>query len=124
MLVCGFGRQTYYLSVEEIKKITRYTFPVALVGQMASALARISIPALLIQFGTSRTWKISLMAVIVIQMVILLGSEILLLCSCRPIRALWEIIPDAQCLPSRVQWITGYVYTGERNENRDLVAPS
>lgn len=122
MLVAGFGRQTYYLSVEEIKKIARYTFPVALVGQMASALARISIPALLVQFGTSRTWKISLWTAIAIQVVILLASEILLLCSCRPIRALWEITPNARCLPSRVQWTTGYVYTGECNENPNPVA--
>ncbi|KAH8698134.1 hypothetical protein GQ44DRAFT_787261 [Phaeosphaeriaceae sp. PMI808] len=39
-------------------------------------------------------------------------AQILLLCSCRPIQALWEVVPDAKCLPSGVQWTTGYIYSG------------
>jgi len=115
-MVFGFGRHTSYLSVNDIKKIHMYSFPIALVGQIASGLARISIPALLIQFGTSRTWKIFLWSAITIQVVMLVASQILLLCTCRPIRAMWEIVPDAKCLPSGVQWTAGYVYSGRWDE--------
>ncbi|ORX97451.1 hypothetical protein BCR34DRAFT_166180 [Clohesyomyces aquaticus] len=111
MMVFGFGRQTYYLPVEDIKMIVWCTFPIALVGQMASALARISILALLVKFGMTRTWKISAWTAMALQAVVLFCSEILLLCSCRPIRALLENVPNARCLPSRVLWTTGYVYT-------------
>ena len=119
IMVFGFGRHTSYLSVDEIETIHLYSFVIALTGQIASALARISIPALLVQFAPSRAWKILLWPAIAIQIVVLVSSLILLLCTCRPIRAMWTMVPDRKCLPSEVQWTTGYTYSGNWDRNHD-----
>ncbi|RYP44821.1 hypothetical protein DL768_008753 [Monosporascus sp. mg162] len=34
------------------------------------------------------------------------------LAQCRPIRAFWEVVPDAQCFHPSVMWTAGYIFIG------------
>lgn len=46
------------------------------------------------------------------QIVALAASEIFQLLECRPVRAMWEPVVDAKCMPTQKVWVIGYVFVG------------
>ncbi|KAH8744247.1 hypothetical protein F5883DRAFT_359086, partial [Diaporthe sp. PMI_573] len=108
----GFGRHSSYVTPEKSVKILQCLYGVTVVGLWASVFARISVACLLLQFATSRRWKLAVWAAIAFQVASLFAAELIELVQCRPIRAFWEPVPGAQCLSPSAMWTTGYVFTG------------
>jgi hypothetical protein len=63
----GFGRYNYYLSPPDLVKILKCFFPLGLLSFWASSLARIAIGGMLLCFPASKTWRIVLWALVVVQ---------------------------------------------------------
>ncbi|KAK0610832.1 hypothetical protein B0T14DRAFT_570765 [Immersiella caudata] len=108
----GYGRPRAFLSADEIDNIGRTTFPIFIIALWASAFARISICCLLLKITQERMWKIVLWINIVFQCLAFSSLDILQLLQCRPIRANWSFVPDAQCLPATETWIVVCLFGG------------
>ena len=92
--------------------IMKLFFPLGLVSFWASSLARISIGSMLLSFPISKAWRMKLRVLIVIQIGMPIGANIFQLLQCRPMRAMWEQVPDSVCWSAQVLQSYGYVYAG------------
>lgn len=92
--------------------IGRSTFVVYIVGFWASCFARISVACLLLQFTLAQAWRAALWAMITLQVLLMVGCNLVVLLQCRPIRATWAQVPGAKCLSSEDNWKMGYSFTG------------
>ncbi|KAH7175300.1 hypothetical protein EDB81DRAFT_1507 [Dactylonectria macrodidyma] len=110
----GFGRHDYFITPSSRITILKLLFGVVFAGLWVSTFARLSIACLLYSFTVSTAWRAVLWFVIGFQVLTLLGSEIFQLLECRPVRAMWEPVPDAQCMDREDAWVIGYVFCGER----------
>lgn len=108
----GFGRFDSYISQAALIKILKCFFPLGLVAFWASSLARISIGSMLLRFQISNTWQVVLWILIFIQVTMAIGADVFQLTQCRPIRALWEPVPDAVCWSAEKSRSYSYVYAG------------
>ncbi|KAH8684201.1 hypothetical protein BGZ60DRAFT_426605 [Tricladium varicosporioides] len=108
----GLGHYNCYITPNAMVKILKCLFPVGLFGFWASSLARISIGSMLLRFEITYTWRVVLWVLIVIQVAMPIGSDIFQLLQCRPIRAMWETVPDAVCWSARKSQSYGYIYSG------------
>ncbi|KAM5341938.1 hypothetical protein ACJ41O_014969 [Fusarium nematophilum] len=108
----GFGRHNYFVTPESRTTILKLLFGVIFTGLWVSTFARLSIACLLYSFTTSASWRAVLWFVIGFQGAMLIGSEIFQLLECRPVRAMWELVPDAQCMAQEDAWVIGYVFSG------------
>jgi hypothetical protein len=108
----GLGRYNYYLTPDATVKILQCLFALGLFGFWASSLARISIGSMLLRFEISSTSRVVLWGLISIQVAMPIGSDIFQLLQCRPIRALWELVPDAVCWSAGKSQSYGYIYSG------------
>ncbi|CRK23755.1 hypothetical protein BN1723_000904 [Verticillium longisporum] len=109
----GLGRHSVFVSPEDGASILRCLFAIAVAGLWASALARISIACLLLTLSTCNSGaRIILWSMIVLQVGALIVTETITLLQCRPIQAIWEDVPDAQCLSIKTLQVGGYLYTG------------
>jgi hypothetical protein len=108
----GYGRPRSLLSVDERETIGRTTFPIFIISLWASAFARISICCLLLNITQERVWKIVLWVNIGFQCLAFASLDILQLLQCRPIRANWMFVPDAQCLAASHTWIVVCFFGG------------
>lgn len=109
----GYGRPRYLLSPDDREAIGRTTFAVYIIALWASAFARISVSCLLLHITLERGWKVVLWVNIVIQCLALGACDIVQLVQCRPIRAMWAVVPDARCLPLDQVWATVCFFGGE-----------
>ncbi|KAH6953925.1 hypothetical protein BKA56DRAFT_681699 [Ilyonectria sp. MPI-CAGE-AT-0026] len=108
----GLGRHSVFVSPENSTSILRCLYAIAIAGLWASALARISIAYLLLTLSTCRTGaRVIIWSMTVLQVGALIVTEVLTLLQCRPIRAIWEHVPDAQCQSIKVMQVGGYLYT-------------
>ncbi|KAG4429442.1 hypothetical protein IFR05_015073 [Cadophora sp. M221] len=108
----GFGNPMSTISPATLVLINKFFFPLGLFGFWASSLARISIGGMLLRFEISKAWKVIIWIAIAIQIAMPIGANIFMLLQCRPIRALWDQVPDAVCWsPSKSQSF-GYIYSG------------
>lgn len=57
-------------------------------------------------------WKVALWFTIGLQVVTLFASEAFQLLECRPLRRMWEEVPDAQCVSPQDAWVVGYLFVG------------
>ena len=108
----GLGRYDYYLSPTASINILKSLFPVGLLGFWASSLARVSIGSMLLRLEISTVWRVMLWVLILIQLALAIGADIFQLLQCRPIRALWEPVPDAVCWTPGTSQSFGYIYSG------------
>jgi hypothetical protein len=108
----GFGKHSIYVSHSSNTKLLQCLFGVILTGLWASAFSRVSVALLLLDFAPSRAWKYVLWASVIFQIISLLGTELVELFQCRPVRAFWEFMPGEKCNAPSVMWTLGYVYTG------------
>ncbi|KAH6949453.1 hypothetical protein DER45DRAFT_580327 [Fusarium avenaceum] len=108
----GFGRHNDYISPENTISILKCLFGVIMTGLWVSTFARLSIACLLHSFSTSKSWKMLLWFIMGFQIVTLAASEIFQLLECRPVRAMWEPVDDAECMPMQKVWVIGYVFVG------------
>lgn len=108
----GFGRHNHFLTPESTVKISKLLFGVIFVGLWASTFARVSMACLLLQFHDLRSimWKMALWFTIGLQVATLLASEAFQLLECRPLRRMWEEVPDAQCVSPQDAWVVGYLF--------------
>ena len=60
------------------------------------------------------SWKVILWVAIVFQLGAAFGSNICQLIRCRPLHAMWDIVPNAKCWDPIESWIYGYVFAGKR----------
>ncbi|KAJ9419944.1 hypothetical protein FOXG_15610 [Fusarium oxysporum f. sp. lycopersici 4287] len=108
----GFGRHNEYISPASSIAILKCLFGVMITGLWASTFARLSIACLLHSFSMSRSWKMALWFIMGFQIVALAASETFQLLECRPVRAMWEPVVDAKCMPTQKVWVIGYVFVG------------
>ncbi|RYP89952.1 hypothetical protein DL770_003910 [Monosporascus sp. CRB-9-2] len=92
----GLGRYDYYLSPADFVKIMKCLSALGFIAFWASSLARVAIGGMLLRFSISKAWRIVIWALILIQFAMAIGADIFQLLQCRPIRAMWEPVPDAQ----------------------------
>ncbi|KAK0710821.1 hypothetical protein B0H67DRAFT_265765 [Lasiosphaeris hirsuta] len=104
----GFGRPAQHLSDKEKEIIGITTFIVFIVAFWASSFSRISVACLLLQFTPYKVWRALLWTTIVLQVVLLISCDIVELVQCRPIRAIWADVDDAECLPAESLWNSAY----------------
>ncbi|KAH7153513.1 hypothetical protein EDB81DRAFT_758458 [Dactylonectria macrodidyma] len=108
----GLGRHSVFVSPEDSTSILRCLFAIAVAGLWASALARMSIAYLLLTLSTCRTGaRVIIWSMIILQVGALIATEIMTLLQCQPIRAIWEHVPDAQCVSIKTMQAGGYLYT-------------
>ncbi|KAH6957764.1 hypothetical protein BKA56DRAFT_662797 [Ilyonectria sp. MPI-CAGE-AT-0026] len=109
----GFGRHSYFVSPQDTAQVIRWLFGVQIAGMLASALGRISIPLLLLDFmPDSAAWKSTLWVSITVQVMALMATLVYNFAECQPMRAMWEEVADAHCAPAVFGWIIGYIYCG------------
>ncbi|KAF1952266.1 hypothetical protein CC80DRAFT_572899 [Byssothecium circinans] len=106
----GLGNYEYPLSPGTMVTILKHLFALGFAGFWASSLARISIGIMLLRFGISKTWRVVLWILIFIQLCLPITLIVFALLQCRPIRAMWEHVPDAVCWSPRKTQSYGYVY--------------
>jgi hypothetical protein len=109
----GFGRPVYFLTPDDQEVIGVSTYIVFIVALWASCFARISVACLLLKFTQSRAWRVVLWAAIAFQVALLVGCDVIELLQCRPIRAIWAVVPDAQCMETEHVWAMAYVFIGK-----------
>ncbi|KAH6952548.1 hypothetical protein BKA56DRAFT_504930 [Ilyonectria sp. MPI-CAGE-AT-0026] len=118
----GLGRHSVFVSPEDGASILRCLFAIAVAGLWASALARISIAYLLLTLSTCRSGaRVVLWSMTVLQVGALIVTEAITLLQCRPIQAIWEDVPDAQCLSTKTIQVGGYLYTGKSSQHGSAV---
>ena len=110
----GFGRRVQYLSQQQRESIGLHTIIVFIVALWTSAFARISWALLLLQFTASTTWRVLLKCMVGFDLVILVINETIVLTQCRPMRAMWDVVPDAQCFTVSQTWASAVFVVGMR----------
>ncbi|KAH8702845.1 hypothetical protein GQ44DRAFT_631164, partial [Phaeosphaeriaceae sp. PMI808] len=114
-LLHGSGNVSHYISQENRTIALKCLFVVQICWMLGTALVRISIACSLLRLGNSTgdastTWKWSLWAMIVIQVLVYAGWMVLLLFNCSPLRGKWEPVPKVTCWNHkhilRYNWVT------------------
>ncbi|PVH91813.1 hypothetical protein DM02DRAFT_702769 [Periconia macrospinosa] len=112
----GFGRHSAFVTPERGVKILQSLYGIQVIGQPVPSLARISIACSLLRIPASPIWKAVLWVLIGLQAAALIANEIFILCHCRPIRAMWETVLNAQCVSQNAVLTIGYVYIGRHHK--------
>ncbi|OAL53548.1 hypothetical protein IQ07DRAFT_313514 [Pyrenochaeta sp. DS3sAY3a] len=106
----GVSGYDEYISPATRITIGKLFFGLGLSAFWASSLARISIGCMLLRFPISKAWRTTLWILLALQVVMPIGANIFALLQCRPIRALWEPVPNAVCWSAGVSQSYGYIY--------------
>jgi|SRR3569833_337805 len=101
----GFGKHTPYV---DRAVVGAYTFACFMLGVPAACFARISIACLLLQFTTSRRWRILIWLTITLQVLLFLFYEIMQLSQCTSVLAAKLNIDHSQCLKPQTVWSFTY----------------
>ncbi|KAF1972601.1 hypothetical protein BU23DRAFT_467336, partial [Bimuria novae-zelandiae CBS 107.79] len=109
----GFGRPEYYLVPDTMVRIHKHLYALGFLGYWASALARMSIGFMLLRFEASKTWRVVLKILIFTQLCLPISLDVIALVQCRPIRAMWEYVPDAVCWSLPRMQTYGYINSGK-----------
>jgi hypothetical protein len=109
----GFGSSSTHVNPGNLAQIFRLLFANNFLGAFVSCLARISVALMLLQFGSSVTWKVILWVAIGFQIAVVFSINIALLLSCRPTRALFEVVPGAKCWNAHQGNVSAYVQIGK-----------
>jgi hypothetical protein len=112
VLGLGLGRPNDYVSSENVVKIRRRLLGIAFTSVWAAVPARISIAFMLLRLNISRVWISILWVAILVELSIGICANALQLTQCRPIRALWEPVPNATCMNPVDSGIASYVLVG------------
>jgi hypothetical protein len=112
----GFGCHNYYLTTKDKVNIFRCLFCIEVLGLWVLSLARISVACMLLRLdkAMSTSWKVILWIAIVFQLGAAFGSNICQFIRCRPLHAMWDVVPHARCWDPIESWIYGYVFAGKR----------
>jgi hypothetical protein len=109
----GVGRHIYYLSAEQLSLAMHYLFVMYCVWVIAVGLVRISAACLLLRIIDTHFWRLTLWTLITIQTLSIIAASILQLIECRPLRAMWDVVEDAQCWTPAQMHIWSYVYSSK-----------
>ena len=112
----GLGRHNYYVTPEEKVDIFRLLFVASILAPWVSCLARISMALMLLQFDSSAVWRVTLWAAIGFQVAVAFTSELAMLLSCHPIRAMWDDVPNARCWTPQQIAVSTYMFSGKYYE--------
>jgi hypothetical protein len=107
----GLGRHNYYVTPGEKVDMFRLLFGVNIFGPWVTSLARISVALMLLQFDSSVVWRVTLWAAIGFQVAVAFSSDVTILLSCHPIRAMWDDVPNATCWTPQQVAMTTYTFT-------------
>lgn len=116
----GLGRHSYDVTSENVVKIRRRLLGIAFTSVWAAILARISIAVMLLRLDISRSWRWTLWAAILVQLGMGISANACQLTQCRPVRALWEPVPHAECLNPVQSGIASYVLVGINPEETKI----
>lgn len=105
----GYGRHNYYVSTENTIIVFRYLFGVVIIGLWSATLVRVSVALMLLRLKDTRNWKLLLRIIIALQISTMVGVNICQLLQCRPIRAMWDVVPNAKCWTAKQMAAYGYV---------------
>ncbi|KAH7028271.1 hypothetical protein B0J12DRAFT_704697 [Macrophomina phaseolina] len=107
----GLGRHTYYVSSEDLSTTMHHLFGLYCLNLVGVGLVRISVACSLLRFLPSKDWQRTLFVLIAIQVLSIIVAMIMQFIECRPVRAMWEVVPDNECwTPAQMQaW--GYAYS-------------
>ncbi|KAN0096715.1 hypothetical protein V8E51_015520 [Hyaloscypha variabilis] len=110
----GFGRHNYYLTAKDKVNIFRCLFCIEVLGLWVLSLARISVACMLLRLDKAlfTSWKVILWIAIIFQLGAAFGSNICQFIRCRPLHAMWDVVPHAKCWDPIESWIYGYVFAG------------
>jgi hypothetical protein len=113
----GLGRYDYYVTPEDRSRALLYTFVFGHLGLWSSTLVRISVAFMLLRFNPSRSWHIVLWTTIAFQILATIGANIAVICQCSPVRANWDIVPEARCVNQRQMEIMYGFVIGEKKSS-------
>jgi hypothetical protein len=68
---------------------------------------------MLLRFEASKTWRVVLKILIFTQLCLPISLDVIALVQCRPIRAMWEYVPDAVCWSLPRMQTYGYINSGK-----------
>jgi hypothetical protein len=108
----GYGRYGYYLTANATETILKALFPLGIFGFYVSSLARMSIGSMLLRFEISKVWRVFLWVMIMLQLALAVGSTIFQLLQCRPISAMWKVVPGAVCWSVKTSQSFSQIYAG------------
>ncbi|GLA52518.1 hypothetical protein AnigIFM63604_009382 [Aspergillus niger] len=110
----GVGRHDRFVTPANKTQALRFVFTYEVTGVWAGALLRVSVALILISLHRAKIWHAILWCVVFVQLAAALGTTVCLFIQCRPLRAMWDVVPDARCwAPPRLH-IYGFVYTVNR----------
>lgn len=109
----GVGRHDRFVTPANKTQALRFVFTYEVTGIWAGALLRVSVALILISLHRAKIWHAILWCAVFVQLAAALGTTVCLFIQCRPLRAMWDVVPDARCwAPPRLH-IYGFVYTGK-----------
>jgi len=124
----GFGRPVSAISAANIdaKLVGISTFIASIFGPWASTFARLSIAHLLLQVPQQKASRVVLWSIIVFNMAMLVGANVVQHFQCRPIRARWDYVDDAKYFhPEVVRNLdSAFVAAGMINDAIFAILPS
>jgi len=108
----GLGRHNYFVPPEDQIKGMEFIFIIICVWYVSVACMRISVAFLLLRFRDSQqpAWALVLRILIAVQILTTIASLVIQLTLCRPMRAFWEPIDGAYCVPKLFMEIWGYFH--------------
>ncbi|KAH7014074.1 hypothetical protein B0J12DRAFT_635951 [Macrophomina phaseolina] len=108
----GLGRHNFYVSLEDTKDIMKLSFGNSFLWIWTTNLVRISISLMLLRIRQdSKGWKRALWTMIVFQLLCMFGATTVQFAACRPSRAMWDVVPNAKCMPDIAFIVYGYTYS-------------
>ncbi|KUJ07800.1 uncharacterized protein LY89DRAFT_630856 [Mollisia scopiformis] len=110
----GWGHLSSYVPQHNQTIAFRCLFVAQLFWIFGTALVRISVAVSLLRLGrctggAERIWKWSLWSLIGVQILTSIGWLILLFFNCRPLRGMWEPVPELTCWPHKYTVNYGWV---------------
>ncbi|KAH9223490.1 hypothetical protein DL95DRAFT_352126 [Leptodontidium sp. 2 PMI_412] len=108
----GLGRHDFFVNSKDKEKALHYSFGYYVIGLWTASLARISVACMLLRLKSSMAWQIPMWSAIVLQVAVVFGSNVCQFIQCHPLRAMWDMVPDAKCWSPRQMQIYGYLFAG------------
>lgn len=107
------GRHIYYLSLDQINRSLKLSYPCWTILLWGVSLVKISVVLLLLRFKQNPVWQFGLKALIAGLLAIAITGTITQLLQCNPISSNWNLLSyTAHCWPRGDLAKLQYTYTG------------
>ncbi|KAK4442604.1 hypothetical protein QBC34DRAFT_338370, partial [Podospora aff. communis PSN243] len=96
----GLGRHSVHVPLEDQPQGRKLLFFCQQASGWAIAFAKISIALMLFRLRPdSRIWRVFLLGMMLLPVAIAVATSAVLFSACKPLSAMWDFIPTAECLP-------------------------